>query len=63
MHALRQANKLFADHLLAARQAILIPSEYYKGGVSLSPRPVMGEEEESRKNKIRKWMVSCKVAE
>lgn len=42
---------------------MLIPGEYYKGGVSLSPRPVEGEEEEMRKNKVRRWMVGCKVSE
>ncbi|KAF2143307.1 uncharacterized protein K452DRAFT_247755 [Aplosporella prunicola CBS 121167] len=61
--ALRRTNKLFADHLLIGRKAILIPGEYYKGGVSLSPRPVEGEEEEARKAKVRRWMVACKVAE
>jgi hypothetical protein len=61
--ALRRTNRLFADNLLAARRAILIPGEYYRGGVSLSPRPVVGEEEELRRSKIRRWMVSCKVVE
>ena len=61
--ALRQKNRLWADHLLAARKAILIPGEYYKGGVSLSPRPLESEEEEIRKGKLRAWMVTCKVAE
>jgi hypothetical protein len=61
--ALRRTNGLFADHLLAARRTILIPGEYYKGGVSLSPRPLEGEEEEIRKGKVRKFMVGCKVAE
>lgn len=61
--ALRRANGLFADHLLAARRAIVIPGEFYKGGISLSPQPPEGEEEESRKAKIRRWMVACKVAE
>jgi hypothetical protein len=61
--ALRNTNSLYADHLLAARRTILIPGEYYKGGVSLSPRPLEGEEEEIRKGKVRKFMVTCKVAE
>lgn len=61
--ALRQKNSLYADNLLAARRTILIPGEFYKGGVSLSPRPLEGEEEEARKSKVRKWMVACKVAE
>jgi len=46
-----------------ARRTLLIPGEYYKGGVSLSPRPLEGEEEEIRKGKVRKFMVGCKVTE
>jgi hypothetical protein len=42
---------------------VLIPGEFYKGGVSLSPRPLEGEEEEVKKTKLRKFMVKCKVAE
>lgn len=61
--ALRRTNKMFADHLLAARRTILIPGEHYKGGVSLSPRPLEGEEEEIKKTKLRKFMVACKVSE
>lgn len=61
--ALRKMNGLFANHLLAARRTILIPGEFYKGGVSLSPKPIEGEEEEIRKSKVRRWMVACKVAE
>ncbi|KXJ97531.1 hypothetical protein Micbo1qcDRAFT_8429 [Microdochium bolleyi] len=60
---LRRANNIHADHLLLARRAIMIPGQYYKGGISLSPRPVDGEEEELRKAKIRRWMVACKVHE
>ncbi len=63
LQALRRANNLYADHLLAARRTIVVPGEYYKGGVSLSPTPLEGEEEELRKAKIRRWMVACKVAE
>ena len=61
--ALRRKNGLFADHLLAARKSIIIPGEFYKGGVSLSPEPVDGEEEEARKAKIRRFMVACKVSD
>jgi len=61
--ALRRVNNLTADHLLLARKTILIPGQFYKGGVSLSPQPVDGEEEELRKAKIRRWMVGCKVHE
>jgi hypothetical protein len=60
---LRRANKISADHLLQARRTIIIPGEYYKGGISLSPRPVEGEEEERRKAIVRRWMVACKVSE
>lgn len=60
---LKQKNGLFANHLLAARQAILIPGEFYKGGISLSPEPIWGEEEEIRKSKVRRWMITCKVAQ
>jgi hypothetical protein len=41
----------------------MIPGEYYQGGVSLSPRPAEGEEEERRKATVRRWMVACKVSE
>lgn len=61
--ALRRTNKMYANHLLAARRTILIPGEFYKGGVSLSPRPLEGEEEEMKKTKLRKFMVQCKVSE
>lgn len=63
MHALRKTNNLYSDKLLQGRRTILIPGEYYKGGVSLSPRPLEGEEEELKKHKVRRWMVACKVAE
>ncbi|KAL8995194.1 MAG: hypothetical protein Q9169_005027 [Polycauliona sp. 2 TL-2023] len=62
-NALRIKNNVYADHLIAARKTILIPGEFYKGGVSLSPQPIDGEEEEIRKSKIRRWMVTCKVSE
>jgi len=42
---------------------LVIPGEFYKGGVSLSPRPVEGEEEERRKSIVRRWMVACKVSD
>ncbi|RDL40401.1 uncharacterized protein BP5553_00380 [Venustampulla echinocandica] len=61
--ALRRANNITSDHLLLARRTITIPSEFYKGGVSLSPRPIEGEEEETRKAIVRRWMVACKVSE
>lgn len=61
--ALRRLNNLTSDHLLLARRTILIPGEFYKAGVSLSPRPVEGEEEEARKGKIRRFMTGCKVSD
>ena len=62
-HALRRANNLHSDHLLAARRTVVIPGAWYRGGVSLSPRPVEGEAEETRKGKIRRFMVATKVAD
>ncbi|KAI1766387.1 hypothetical protein GGR53DRAFT_213496 [Hypoxylon sp. FL1150] len=61
--ALRRANNITSDHLILGRRTVVIPGEHYKGGVSLSPRPIEGEEEEARKSKIRRWMVACKVHE
>ncbi|KAF5026080.1 hypothetical protein F66182_1872 [Fusarium sp. NRRL 66182] len=60
---LRRSNNITSDHLLLGRRTVLIPGEYYKGGVSLSPRPIEGEEEELRKGKIRRFMTSCKVSD
>lgn len=60
---LRRANNITSDHLLQGRRTVVIPGEFYKGGVSLSPRPIEGEEEELRKGKIRRFMVACKVSE
>lgn len=61
--ALRRANHLYSDHLLMGRRTILVPGEYYRAGVSLSPQPPEGEEEEVRRGKVRRWMMACKVAE
>ncbi|ROT40396.1 hypothetical protein SODALDRAFT_290610 [Sodiomyces alkalinus F11] len=58
---LRRANNLSSDHLLAARRTILIPASHYRAGVSLSPRPVAGEDDERRKARLRRFMVACKV--
>lgn len=63
MAALRNTNSVYSDGLLQGRKTVLIPGEYYTGGVSLSPRPIEGEEEEARKQKVRRWMVACKVVE
>ncbi|KAJ8065564.1 hypothetical protein OCU04_006243 [Sclerotinia nivalis] len=63
IEVLRKKNGITSDHLLLARKTILIPGEWYKGGASLSPRPVGGEEEERRKASVRRFMVGCKVFE
>lgn len=63
LHILKRHNNLTSDHLLSARRTVLIPGSHYPSGVSLSPRPVEGEEEEARKAKIRRLMVGCKCAE
>jgi LysM domain len=63
LDVLKKANGLWSDNLLQARRTIIIPGQYYKGGVSLSPQPVEGEDEEKRKSKIRRWMVACKQHE
>ena len=63
INALRKTNNVYTDNLLQGRKTVLIPGEYYKGGVSLSPQPIDGEEEEMKKQKVRRWMVGCKVAE
>ncbi|KAK3678754.1 hypothetical protein LTR78_001207 [Recurvomyces mirabilis] len=62
-NALRKANNVFSDHLIQGRRTVLIPGEYYKGGVSLSPQPPEGEEEEVKRGKVRRWMMACKVAD
>ena len=75
--ALRSANRLGSDHLLLARRAVVIPTASSSSSsspssssttrapvlVSLSPRPVEGEEEELRKGRIRRWQVACKEAD
>lgn len=60
--AIRRANRLHSDHLLAGRRTIVIPGTHYKGP-GLSPRPVEGEEEERKARALRRWMVRCKVAD
>ncbi|KAK1058837.1 hypothetical protein LTR74_013064 [Friedmanniomyces endolithicus] len=63
INALRRANNVFSDHLIQGRRTVIIPGEFYKGGVSLSPQAPEGEEEEMKRGRVRKWMVACKVAE
>ncbi|KAJ0301915.1 hypothetical protein COL5a_007839 [Colletotrichum fioriniae] len=60
---LRRSNNITSDHLLHGRRTVLIPGAYYAAGVSLSPRPVEGEEEELRKSRIRRFMTGCKVSD
>ncbi|KAK1640467.1 hypothetical protein BDP81DRAFT_479124 [Colletotrichum phormii] len=60
---LRRANNITSDHLLQGRRTVLVPGAYYAAGVSLSPRPVEGEEEELRKSRIRRFMTGCKVSD
>lgn len=61
--ALRTTNNVFADNLLQGRKTMLIPGEFYKAGVSLSPQPIDGQEQEEKKTKLRRFMVVCKVAQ
>jgi hypothetical protein len=61
--ALRRANRIWSDNLLHARRTLIIPGQFYKAGISLSPRPIDGEEGEIRKCKVRRLMVACKVSE
>lgn len=63
INILRKTNSIYSDHLLKARKTLLISGEYYKGAVSLSAQPLEGEEEEARKNKLRRFQVATKVAE
>ncbi|KXT13910.1 hypothetical protein AC579_2374 [Pseudocercospora musae] len=63
INVLRKTNNIYSDHLLKARKTVLIPGGYYKGGVSLSAQPTEGEEEEARKNKLRRFQVATKVAD
>lgn len=58
---LRAANSLPSDHLLPARRTVVIPGSHYPAGVSLSPRPPRGEDDEARTSKVRRFMTSCKV--
>ncbi|CAK7236820.1 hypothetical protein SBRCBS47491_009767 [Sporothrix bragantina] len=61
---LRQANRLTADHLLQARRVIQIPvSGQTAITESLSPQPIDDEAETRRKTAIRRFMVTCKVAD
>ncbi|KAM0278086.1 hypothetical protein ACHAQH_005377 [Verticillium albo-atrum] len=61
---LRAHNNLPADHLLPARRTLLIPASHYPAGSpSLSPHPVESEDEIRRKAALRRFMVTCKVAD
>ena len=56
-----------ADHLLQARRVIQIPTSGGHGQPavteSLSPQPLDDEAETRRKTAIRRFMVTCKVAD
>jgi hypothetical protein len=57
---LRGHNQLYSDTLLQARKWILIPKSHYNGPpLSTPPDP----EEEERKTKLRRWMVTTKCAD
>ena len=60
---LRRHNGLYSDSLLHGRRTLSIPGSHYKGGVSLSPKPVESEEERERKAKLRRFMVAVKCHE
>lgn len=57
---LRSYNNVYSDNLLAARKWLLIPKAFYRGPpLSAPPDP----EEEEKKNKLRRWMVTTKCAD
>lgn len=60
---LRRVNNITSDHLLSARRVVIIPHEYCRDGISLSPQPVEGEEKDREKLMVRRFMVSCKISE
>ncbi|KAK4137381.1 hypothetical protein BT67DRAFT_414630 [Trichocladium antarcticum] len=69
---LRRHNNLTSDHLLAARQTLLIPTPNPSPNPSpnpapnlssLSPHPVEDAAERQRKTTVRRWMVACKEAD
>ena len=54
---LRAHNNIYSDGLLAGRKWVVIPRSHYDGPIlSTPPDP----EEEERKNKTRRWMISTK---
>lgn len=59
---LRTHNNLSSDHLIFARTTLRIPSSHY-AGPSLSPNPVLSQENDEKRKKIRRFMVACKVSE
>ncbi|EPE07259.1 thiamine biosynthetic bifunctional enzyme [Ophiostoma piceae UAMH 11346] len=61
---IRRANNLSADYLLQARRVIQIPvSSGSSSTVSISPHPTEDESETRRKAAVRRFMVTCKVAD
>ena len=62
--AIRRANNLSADYLLQARCVVQIPvSPGSSSAVSISPHPTEDESETRRKAAVRRFMVTCKVAD
>lgn len=59
---IRHHNRLFSDHLLLARQTIVIPGSYYRGP-SFSATPVGGEEEETKKSKLKRFQIRTKCVD
>ena len=59
---LRSYNNLSSDNLLLARHTILIPASHYQGS-SLSTEPQVDADEDERRKKTRRFMVTCKVSE
>ena len=59
---LRSHNHLHSDLLLPARRILLMPRTHYNGP-SLSPHHRESSQEDERKRKIRRLMVTCKISE
>jgi len=53
---------LYSDNLLLARQTMLIPGQYYQGP-SHSATPPDGEEEETRKSKLKRFQTKSKCVD
>lgn len=60
---LRQRNQLHTDAQLWAHKMVMIPRKYCPDGVSRSANPIDSPEDEARKLRIRRFMLTCHVAE